>query len=227
MDTSRLKIAPSMMCADFINMRQELDLFKQFGIDYLHIDIMDGHYVPNLTLGIDFARSLHEYSGIPLDIHLMVEQPDLMIDIFSKVRGSILTIHPETTWHPDRSLRKIRESGCKTGLAIDPAIPVEQFRYLYPLVDQVLVMAVNPGYAGQPVLPYVFDKIRELKKYVDKKHLKLDIEVDGNVSWDHIPKMIAVGANVLVAGTSSLFEKGKSRKESLQALYKLINKRFG
>jgi ribulose-phosphate 3-epimerase len=224
MKNRKIKISPSMMCADFIHMKEELDLFRENNMDYLHIDIMDGHYVPNLTLGIDFARSLYEYSGIPLDFHLMVDNPDQMIEIFSVIKDSVLTIHPETTWHPDRTLRKIRELGCFPGLAIDPAIPVEQFRHLYPLVDQVLIMAVNPGYAGQPVIPYVFDKIRELRQYLIKNNLDLDIEIDGNVSWDYIPDMIRAGANVLVAGTSSLFQKGRSRSDSLQKLLKMANK---
>jgi ribulose-phosphate 3-epimerase len=222
MKNRKIKISPSMMCADFIHLREELDLFKASDVDYLHIDIMDGHYVPNLTLGIDFARVLHDYSGIPLDIHLMVENPDQMIEIFSDIKGSILTIHPETSWHPDRTLRKIRELDCIPGLAIDPAIPIEQFRYLYPLVDQVLVMAVNPGYSGQPVIPYAFDKIRGLRQYLIQNDLETDIEIDGNVSWDHIPDMIQAGANVLVAGTSSLFQKGRPRKEALQTLLKMV-----
>ena len=211
-----------MMCADFIHLGEELDLFKASDVDFLHIDIMDGHYVPNLTLGIDFARVLHDYSGIPLDIHLMVENPDQMIEIFSEIKGSILTIHPETSWHPDRTLRKIRELGCISGLAIDPAIPVEHFRHLYPLVDLVLVMAVNPGYAGQPMVPYVFEKIRELRHFLTQNNLGPDIEVDGNVSWDHIPDMIRAGANVLVAGTSSLFQKGRERKESIKTLLEIV-----
>jgi ribulose-phosphate 3-epimerase len=224
MKPPEIKISPSMMCADFIRMKEELDLFKKSGVNYLHIDIMDGHYVPNLTLGVDFAKSLYDYSGIPLDFHLMVEDPDRMIDIFTVIKGSILTIHPETTWHPDRSLRKIRELGCIPGLAIDPAIPIGQFRHLYPLVDLVLVMAVNPGYAGQPVIPYAFDKIRELRQHLVENNLNIDIEVDGHVSWEHIPTMIHAGANVLVAGTSSLFQQGISRKEALQLLLEMIGK---
>jgi ribulose-phosphate 3-epimerase len=213
-----------MMCADFINLRAELDLFREYEVDYLHIDVMDGHYVPNLTLGFDFARSLYDYSGITLDFHLMVEKPDQLIPVFSQVEGSLITIHPETSWHPDRTLRSIRDSGCRPGIAIDPAITVEQFRHLYPLIDQVLVMAVNPGYAGQPVIPYALDKIRELHTFLADRSLEKDIAVDGHVSWKLIPEMISAGAGILVAGTSSLFERGTPRKESLERLIDLIGR---
>jgi len=213
-----------MMCADFLNIKSELDLFKEFDIDYLHIDIMDGQYVPNLTLGFDFAETLHKYSNIPLDFHLMVEKPEHFLDIFCKIENSIITIHPETTWHPDRVLRRIREHGCIPGIAIDPYLPIEHLRHLYPIVDLVLIMSVNPGYAGQDLIPYSLEKIKELKSYVNENHLTLDIEIDGNVSWENIPAMMDAGANVLVTGTSSLFQPELKRKDALKMLFQLIEK---
>ena len=214
-----------MMCADFMDLKSELDLFRTYHIDYLHIDVMDGHYVPNLTLGFDFARSLHDYSGIPLDFHLMVKKPENLVDIFCQVKNSVITIHPDATWHPDRLLRKIREAGCIPGIAINPHIPIEQFKYLYPIVDRVLVMTVNPGYAGQKLVPQSLNKINELSEYAVSNKFNFDIEVDGNVSWENIPAMVKAGASVLVAGTSSLFQAGHERKTSLEKLLQLVDKR--
>jgi ribulose-phosphate 3-epimerase len=224
MNTLKNKVSPSMMCADFLNIKSELDLFMEFKVDFLHIDVMDGHYVPNLTLGFDFAETLHKYSDIPLDFHLMVEKPENFLEIFCKIKNAIVTIHPETTWHPDRVLRKIRDLGCVPGIAIDPYLPVAHFRHLYPIVDLVLIMSVNPGYAGQALIPHALEKIRELRSYLDRQQLSIDIEVDGNVSWDNIPAMMEAGANVLVTGTSSLFQSGLPRKDALNRLYQMIDK---
>lgn len=212
-----------MMCADFIRLKEELDLFKEKKVDFLHLDIMDGHYVPNLSLGIDFARALYNYCGIRLDFHLMVENPEHFISLFSEIKGSVITIHPETTWHPDCLLRSIREMDCFPGIAIDPALPFEQFRHLYPLADLVLMMTVNPGYAGQRLVPYTIKKITELREWGVANGYNFDIEVDGNVSWDNIPKMINAGATILVAGSSSLFQPGLPRKDALDRLDNLVN----
>jgi len=222
MKNHKVKVSPSMMCADFLDMRSELDLFKDFKVDLLHIDVMDGHYVPNLTLGFDFAKALYEYSRIPLDFHLMVEKPENFLDIFCKIENSIITIHPETTWHPDRILRQIQELGCIPGIAIDPYLPIEHFKHLYPIVGMVLIMSVNPGYAGQKLVPHTLEKIHELKAYASKYDLTFDIEVDGNVSWENISDMVNAGANVLVTGTSSLFQSNLSRREALNRLYQMI-----
>src|SRR5690606_12519887 len=139
--------------------KSELDVFESFGIDLLHIDIMDGHYVPNFTLGIDYCRAIASYSKIPLDLHLMVEHVDQFLEIFCSIRGSFVTFHPETTWHPVRTIQKIKQLGCKPGIAIEPGTAVETVSELLPLVDQVCVMTVNPGYAGQELLPHCIEKI--------------------------------------------------------------------
>jgi ribulose-phosphate 3-epimerase len=210
------------MCADFLNLKSELDLFKASGIDLLHIDIMDGHYVPNFTLGIDFCKSIASYSDIPLDFHLMVENVDNFLELFCSIEGSYVTIHPETSRHPVRTIQKIRQLGCKPGIAVDPAISIESLKHLIPLVDQVCIMSVNPGYAGQPLLPFCLDKIKETRAYLQKIKSEAQLEIDGNVSWENIPKMTAAGADVLVVGTSSLFSSSTSRSETLARMESLL-----
>jgi ribulose-phosphate 3-epimerase len=219
---SKVKIAPSLMCADFLDLKSELDLFKAFGIDLLHIDIMDGHYVPNFTLGIDFCKSIASYSDIPLDFHLMVEHVDQFLDLFCSIEGSYVTIHPETSRHPVRTIQKIRQLGCKPGIAVDPAICIDSLKHLIPLVDQVCIMSVNPGYAGQALLPFCLGKIKETKAFLNKIGSEAQLEIDGNVSWENIPKMTAAGADVLVVGTSSVFSSTLSRKDTLTRIKSLL-----
>lgn len=218
-----MKISPSMMCADFLKLQEELDVFKQHKIDYLHIDIMDGHYVPNYTLGADIAKAMGNYSGIPLDFHLMVEESDKFVDIFCENKGCIYTFHPETSRHPVRTIQKIKDLGCQAGIAIDPGMSVNIIKHLLPLVDVVCVMTVNPGYAGQKLIPFCIDKISELKEFRAEMGLNFKIEVDGNVSWENIPKMIQAGSDILVVGTSSIFSKTETRASTITRLKELIS----
>lgn len=211
-----------MMCADFLHLKEELDVLKDVKADMLHIDIMDGHYVPNYSLGIALAEKMHDYSGITLDFHLMVEDADRSIPLFTKFESSYITFHPETCRHPVRTIQKIKDNGCKPGIAIDPGMSIESVKHLLPLVDMVCVMTVNPGYAGQALIPFCIDKIKELNDWKKELHPALLIEVDGNVSWENITPMIQAGADVLVLGTSSVFEKSKSRKLSYSRLDSII-----
>jgi ribulose-phosphate 3-epimerase len=218
----KTKLSASMMCADFLNLKQELDIFRKYGIDLLHIDIMDGHYVPNFSLGIDFCKSLGNYSPIPLDIHLMIENVDQFIEQFCHFKGTWLSFHPETTWHPVRTIESIKSHGCKAGIAIDTGKSIEQYKELYRYVDFVLIMTVTPGYAGQKLLPYCLDKVSQLKEYFRQNNIGAEIEVDGNVSWENIPVMVQAGATVLVTGSSSVFDKTSGREETLIRLNKLM-----
>jgi ribulose-phosphate 3-epimerase len=205
-----------------LDIKHELDTFKKNGIELLHIDIMDGHYVPNFTLGIDFCKSLKQYSDIPLDIHLMIDNVDQYIDQFCQFSGSWVSFHPESTWHPVRTIELIKSYGCKAGIALDTSVGVEQYKELYKLVDFVLVMTVTPGYAGQKLLPFCLDKVRQLRTYLGEKNINIPIEVDGNVSWDNISDMVEAGASMLVAGSSSVFDKRFSRTEAIIKVRKML-----
>ncbi|PTX95313.1 ribulose-phosphate 3-epimerase [Spartobacteria bacterium LR76] len=222
MHSRRIQIAPSMMCADFLHLEEEVRFLESHGVDWMHVDIMDGHYVPNFTLGIDYCQALSRACRMPFDVHLMVEHPEAHVEGFASLPGARLTFHPETVRQPIRLIERIRELGASPGLALDPSHTVDQFRHLFPLVDQVLVMTVNPGYAGQKLQPHCLDKIAELRALLDAQGLKAEIEVDGNVSWDNIPRMIDAGADILVVGTSSLFQKGLSREDAFTRLAQLV-----
>lgn len=215
-------ISPSMMCADFMHLEEEIRVFEKYNIPLLHIDIMDGHYVPNFTLGPDFCRRLSQACSIPLDIHLMIEDVDRYIPIFASFGNPYLCIHPEVSYHPLRSLSLIRSSGGRPGIAVDPAQPVEQLKYLLPEVELVCVMTVNPGYSGQKLIPSTLEKIRELAEYRRDHNLNFLIEIDGNVSWENIPAMIETGGDVLVAGTSSIFSPTLPREEGLRRMERMI-----
>lgn len=211
-----------MMCADFLHLGDELALFTEYGIDWLHVDIMDGHYVPNFTLGIDFCRTLAAATSIPLDVHLMIEHPEQHIAPFCSVPGTRVTFHPETVRQPLRLIERIRELGGSPGIALDPSQTVMQFQHILPMVDQVMVMTVNPGYAGQKLIPHCIETIFAVREHLEREGLSAAISVDGNVSWANIPKMVASGADILVLGTSALFEKNRPREESLLEAMALI-----
>ncbi len=216
-------IAPSMMCANFLNLEEEIVLFETMDIPFLHIVIMDGHYVPNFTLGPDFCLHLAKRTSIPLDIHLMIENVDNYVPLFSTIGKPWVSFHPEVSYHPLRTIDLIRSSGGKPGIVIDPSEAVDKYRYLLGEVELVCVMAVNPGYSGQKLIPSSISKIVELRKFLDKNNHHALIEVDGNVSWEHIPKMLEAGADILVAGTSSLFSATGGRRENLARMERMLD----
>ncbi len=219
-----VKVCPSMMCADFINLKPQLDLFTDKQVDYLHIDVMDGHYVPNFTLGPDYCRALANYSKIPLDIHLMIENIDQYIPVFAKFDNAVVSFHPEVSYHPLRSLQLLRTFPVKCGIAIDPSMTLESVKTFLPFVDMVCVMTVNPGYAGQPLIKETLTKLEAIAKYVDEQKYDIEIQVDGNVSWENIPVMVSAGATMLVTGSSSVFSKAAPVADNLDRLNRMIGK---
>lgn len=213
------EISPSMMCADIYGMEDILHAFEESGIEYLHIDIMDGKFVPNFTLGPDFCRMLKARCRIPLDLHLMVEEPENKLDWFDIGAGDYVSVHAESTRHLQRVLGQIRSRGAKAMVAINPATPICVLEDVLDDIDAVLVMTVNPGFAGQKLVPQALDKIRRLRSYLDAAgHSQTGIEVDGNVSFENAARMKDAGANIFVAGTSSIFRKDFDIHTGIQRL---------
>ena len=216
-------ISPSLMCADFLHLGDELVKLEKNGIEYLHIDIMDGEFVPNYTLGIDFIKKLKAATKIPLDVHMMVTRPENKLDWIPFGEGDYVSVHYEASVHLHRALSMIRARGGKPMLALNPGTPLSVIEEVLPDLDAILVMTVNPGFAGQKLVETTLDKIRRLRKYLDDNgYGHVEIECDGNVSFENAKKMRAAGANIFVAGTSSIYAKDGSFEENIQKLREAI-----
>ncbi len=215
-------ISPSLMCCDFFDFKDTIQLFERENIEYLHIDIMDGFFVPNFTLGTDFVKQLKAKTRIPLDLHFMIEEPERKLDYFVFGEGDIVSVHVESTKHLQLALRKIKNKGAQAYVAINPATPICVLEEILDDIDGVLVMTVNPGFAGQKLIPSALNKIRRVREFLDENG-KFDalIEVDGNVSFENAKLMNRVGADIFVAGTSSVF-KGELT-DGIRALREIIN----
>ena len=202
MTYARVEIAPSILAANFAKLGDDVRIVEEAGADVIHVDIMDGHFVPNISFGIPVLASLRKATRLPLDVHLMIEQPELYIEDFIRAGGSRILVHQEATVHLDRALAMIRELGAEAGAAINPATPVSMLSEVLDKVDTVLVMTVNPGFGGQKFIPNTYEKIRQLNQMRARYNASFRIEVDGGVEPENTAELAQAGANTFVAGTS-------------------------
>ena len=202
-----IKLAPSILSSDFARLLEDVKKVEKAGCEYLHIDVMDGHFVPNITLGPAIVKSLRKDVNMVFDAHLMIENPDNYIKEFADAGCDIIVVHQEACTHLHRTIQNIKSHGVKAGVALNPATPIETIKYVLEDVDMVLLMSVNPGFGGQSYIPVVTKKIKELRALIDEMGLDIDIEVDGGVKPSNISEVVNAGANVIVAG-SAIFNAG-------------------
>ena len=202
-----IELAPSILSADFARLGEQVSRAAEGGGTIIHVDVMDGHFVPNITLGPQLVRSLRKATKLPLDCHLMIEHPDLYIAAFADAGADWMSVHLEASRHLDRSLNLVKNLGCRAGVVINPATPVEMLSEVLDLVDYVLVMSVNPGFGAQPFIRNSLDKLSKLRSLRDERNLNYRIEVDGGVALNTVPQVVRAGAEILVAG-NAVFSQG-------------------
>lgn len=216
--TKKIKVAPSLLSSDFSRLGEEIKAVEAAGADVIHVDVMDGHFVPNITIGPPVVASLRKATELPLDVHLMIENPDLYIPAFADAGADWISVHQEATRHLNRSLSLVRQHGCKAGVVINPATPVQALGEVLDMVDFVLVMSVNPGFGGQKFIPGSVEKIRKLVTMRNAKGGSFRIEVDGGIALDTVGDVVRAGAEILVAG-NAVFGRGNP-KENAEKLLK-------
>ncbi|MCH8809003.1 MAG: ribulose-phosphate 3-epimerase [Proteobacteria bacterium] len=213
-----VRVAPSILSADFARLGEEVRAVSDAGADYIHIDVMDGHFVPNITIGPAVVAALRPHSELPFDVHLMISPVDAFVPAFADAGADIITVHPEAGPHLHRTVQLIKSLGKKAGVALNPATPVAAIEQVLGEVDLVMVMSVNPGYGGQRFIPGALDKIAALRRAIDAAGRAIDLEVDGGVNLETAPQAIAAGADVLVAGSATFSGGAAAYAENIRRL---------
>jgi ribulose-phosphate 3-epimerase len=212
-----IKLAPSILSADFARLGEQIDELAGAGADYIHVDVMDGHFVPNITIGAPVVASIRAATSLPLDVHLMIEHPERYISQFAEAGADIITVHVEASPHLHATIRAIKESGARAGVSINPPTPIGVVEEFLPHVSLVLVMSVNPGFGGQPFIPETLPRIAHIRKVLDDRGLSVELEVDGGINANNAPDVVKAGANVLVAG-NSIFKAQEGIRAAVQRL---------
>ena len=212
-----IKIAPSILASDFSKLGEEIAKVEQAGADMIHIDVMDGHFVPNISIGPPVVKCLRKITKLPFDVHLMIDNADLFIDSFIEAGADILSVHIEGNPHIHRTIQHIKQKGVKASIALNPSTPLNSLEWLLDDLDMVLIMTVNPGFGGQSFIEEMTGKVREFKRMIQQKGKKIDIEVDGGIDTENVYRITEAGANVLVAGTA-IFGYPEGYAAGIQAL---------
>jgi ribulose-phosphate 3-epimerase len=207
-----IRIAPSILSANFAALGDDIRLVEKAGAHLLHVDVMDGHFVPNITIGPVVVKAIREITQLPLDVHLMISDPDKYIPAFVSAGATMLTVHAEAVVHLDRTLNLIRSHGVGVGVSINPATPVSALEHALGLADMLLIMSVNPGFGGQAFIPYTVDKIRQARRIIEDRGHRCAIEVDGGLDLDTMPDVVRAGAEILVAGSAIFKAADPARK---------------
>lgn len=218
-----IQLEASVACANFAALETDLRQLSTGGVDWLHIDIMDGRFVSNFCLDFSLMETVRRITDVPMDCHLMIEEPERYVERTARAGAEFISIHFEATRHVQKTLGDVREAGARAGIALNPATPVESLEYILDDIDMVTVMTVNPGAAGQRLIPAMLGKIADVRRLLDSTgHGDVEIQVDGNVSFANIPAMVEAGATMLVGGTSSIFHKDYSIPDAIDAVRKLV-----
>ncbi len=222
MGNSKVKLAPSILSADFARLAEQVAEATRAGADYIHIDVMDGHFVPNISIGIPIVASLRPRTNLPLDVHLMIQHPEQYVSQFADSGADIITVHVEACSSLHRLIHSIKELNVKAGIALNPATPLTSVEEILPYVDLILIMSVEPGYGEQSFIPSSLDKISRLRKMLDNQKLNAELEVDGGITIDNAPSIVKAGANVLAIG-SSIFNAKKGISQTMQMFRKAVS----